>query len=94
MKSFGMVSAAIALLSVSASAEPSLPPYCVGRIQDLGPTLEKNDHQPRGQGISDLGFLTQVLVNPDTGNWVIILTNTRGVSCVLDLGAAWSEVEQ
>ena len=53
----------------------------------------KYKEAPTATGIASRGSLVEVFTTKDHETWTIIITNTKGWSCIAAAGEAWREIE-
>lgn len=65
-----------------------------GKRYDFIAHLEKRHGEvPTSIGVASNGNLLEVLSNPKTHTWTILVTNPNEVSCVVAAGEAWERFE-
>ncbi len=50
--------------------------------------------EPKGVGQSQEGHLLELLTNPATGQWVVMISFPNGTSCYFNSGDNWKELKQ
>lgn len=58
-----------------------------GNILDY--LAERWGEAPVAMGVSNQGGLVEVIVNPKTGSWTIVVTAPGGASCIVSAGQGW-----
>ncbi len=80
--------AAITLIvTLTATAAGAVAP-CGARSDIVALLKDSFDEVDVGRGLSDRGLLVELFVSP-AGSWTLVLTNSRGLSCLADAGEAW-----
>ena len=52
------------------------------------------DETARAIGVISEEAVLEVFVSKDTGTWTVLVTDPKGLSCVLAAGQAWQETPQ
>lgn len=79
--------AALALVATATSA--SAQTQCAGTADVLAMFASEWGEYISGEGLSEAGLL-QVLSNPDTGTWTLIISTPSGISCMVASGENWT----
>ena len=53
---------------------------------------EKYDEQPLAFGLNNDGRLLELFATPDSKIWTMLITDARGISCVVTSGENWRKV--
>lgn len=83
------IAAVAASLSLSgAYAQPVTTSPCGPLDQVMERIVEGWGEEPLAAGLSSDGHIMQILTNPDTGSWTVLLTNiATGETCIADEGS-------
>lgn len=83
-----------ATLSLPAQAQ-MMPPMACGARTDVMTGLQGNfSETPVAIGLSNTGGVVEVLTSPDGGTWTIIVTDPRGITCLMAAGEAWEAAKR
>jgi len=84
------------LLPLLSSASPSLAEpsaqTCADRDTLLRHLSSKFSELPVAVGVTAGGGLVEVLTTGDGGTWTILVTSSRGWSCLMAAGEAWRQL--
>ena len=64
---------------------------CAERTRLLDRLANKYGEVPVSLGLTSTGKVIEILKS-DKGTWTILMTNTRGQTCAMAVGTAWTEV--
>lgn len=79
---------AVALLSLP--ARPIAAVQCMLSLDAMtAHLLSKYDEIPEWTGVSNVKSMTSLFVAPDGGTWSVVITQTTGISCIVNFGGAW-----
>ena len=79
-------------LAVAAAPEAEAQSRCGAREKIVAHLAAKYGEQQRSVGIQGGGEVIEIYTNADSGTWTIILTNTRGMSCLMAAGEAFQQL--
>jgi hypothetical protein len=79
-----------ALVASTAMAQPQ----CNERDNVLELLAKKYKEAPIAAGVTNTGGLVEVLNDPKSGTWTIIVTTPQGMSCLVAAGEGWRNMEQ
>lgn len=65
---------------------------CFERDGLLKHLKNRYDETPVSIGLDDRGRVVEVLASPSGYTWTMVVTDVRGVSCVVSSGHGWDEV--
>ena len=76
---------------MSACATPALAQLqaCYPRATLLSHLAKKYQEAPIAGGITNQGGLVEVLADPKSNTWTIIVTTPQGMSCLVAAGEGW-----
>lgn len=69
-------------------------PQCSERDNVLESLAKKYKETTTAAGVTNTGGLVEVLVNPKSSTWTIIVTTPQGMSCLVAAGEGWRNMEQ
>ncbi len=75
----------LALWPVAAAAQTA----CAPRDDVLAQLAKKYSETPIAAGVTNTGGLVEVLTDPKSGTWTIIVTTPQGMSCLVAAGEGW-----
>jgi len=81
------IALALALIATPASAAANL--WCADREDVLDQLNDRYKEVPSAAGLASNGMVIEVVATPDGATWSIIMTNPKGVSCLLATGEGW-----
>ncbi len=82
----------MAALFFALIASPALAQaICQPRSAFVEHLKEKYDEQPLAYGLNNDGRLVEVFGSPGGKTWTMIITDTRGLSCVVTSGENWQK---
>jgi len=84
------LSVGISLVASAAMAQPQ----CNERDNVLELLAKKYKEAPIAAGVTNTGALVEVLNDPKSGTWTIIVTTPQGMSCLVAAGEGWRSMEQ
>ena len=82
---------ALCCLALPASALGQ-PPICAERERLLDHLVTKFSETPTGRGLAANGMVFELIVAADGGSWSVVVTDTKGLACVIWWGEAWGRV--
>lgn len=71
-------------------AEAAAPNVCM-KSADLENVLGKHKEAPAAIGVASNGSLLQVFTTADGATWSIVMTDPRGISCIVAIGKDWDQ---
>lgn len=78
-----------------ASAGPSQAQNCGPRDQIAGRLFEGYNEFPAERGIvADGSHYVELYRTEDGSTWTLLITNSRGVSCLMAVGSGWESITQ
>ena len=90
------MSAAVIILATVAfliAASPALAQiFCAPHAEFVEHLLEEYDEQPLAFGLNNDGRVMELFGAPGGKTWTLLITNTRGISCVVTSGENWQKV--
>ncbi|MHA1600404.1 MAG: hypothetical protein ACTSW2_06235 [Alphaproteobacteria bacterium] len=95
LRVFGAVALALALLLDMASgahAQASAP--CTTRIRMVEQLGSRFAEAPIAMGLASNGGLVELFASTDGTTWTVVVTNPRGLSCILAAGELWQDRRQ
>ena len=82
-----------ALEAPTAIAAPTLAqPACGPRAIMLDWLAANFREAPVALGVTTMGYLMELVTSPDGDTWTLMVTNPRGLSCLLAAGENWRPV--
>ena len=84
----------LALLAstVSIQATQAMPAMCGDRTKLVTILKDKYKEQPAAIGISQASTEAYEFFTSDTGTWTVIMTTSKGKTCIMATGHSWKEV--
>lgn len=82
---------ALAALLIPAAAQSQMPRVCASPQAIVDGLTEKAHETEIGSGTDFAGNLMSVFRSADGKTWTIVLTQPGGPSCVVSLGADWTD---
>lgn len=77
------------MLSMLITSAASAQAVC-GKREDIVKQLEEKYGETRnGMGVQQGRGVVEVYSSAETGSWTILVTNARGMSCLMAAGEAW-----
>jgi hypothetical protein len=84
----GLAVIAVPIVFATRSAEAGTI-YCGARPDVVALLASDFREQPSSVGVTGDGRLLEVLTNEDGATWTIVLTDSRGQSCIVATGEGW-----
>ena len=78
-----------ALFAPAANAQPA----CGDRTALLKALSDKYKETPRALGLSSSGKAMFEVFASKAGTWTIIMTTTKGVTCIMAAGHSWEDIK-
>ena len=89
---FLMTAASAALFIAMIAASPALADViCNPRSEFVEHLKEKYDEQSFAFGLNNDGRLLELFATSDRKTWTLLITDTRGISCVVTSGENWQK---
>ena len=83
-----MAAVALSLSLSGAYAQPVTTPPYAPLDEMMERIVEGWGEEPLAAGLSSDGHIMQILTNPDTGSWTVLVTNiATGTTCLVDDGS-------
>ena len=79
----------IFLASVETSQAQAQSGKCDARDNVIQLLAQKYKETPIAAGVTNTGGLVEVLTDPNSGTWTIIVTTPKGISCLVAAGEGW-----
>ena len=89
---FGAAALVMAPLGATAQEEESV--QCAERGGILEVLNSEYDETARAIGLISEEAVLEVFVSKESGTWTVLVTDPKGLSCVLAAGQAWQETPQ
>ena len=83
--------AVVALAVIGAGASQAAARNMCMKHADLEVVLEKHKESQAAIGVASNGSLVEVYATADGSTWSIVMTNPRGISCVVAIGQDWDQ---
>ncbi|MEM1276684.1 MAG: hypothetical protein AAGH74_09165 [Pseudomonadota bacterium] len=83
--------AAITLTPKGADAQGMV---CGARAQIIKQLADRYGEAALSRGVARGSGIVETYVNPASGSWTIVVTNTKGMSCLMAAGEAFEPIEQ
>ena len=81
--------AAVLLLWPAAAGAHAQHPVCSPRADALAHLAKKYGETPAAAGMTNDGFMVELLRTPDGATWTILTTSPQGKSCIRAAGQGW-----
>jgi hypothetical protein len=84
----------LAVFAISEAAQaqgPSAP--CAERATVVATLASQYQEKRRSMGLVSAKALAELFVSDARGTWTVIVTDPKGVSCVLAAGQNWTDIE-
>lgn len=95
LRVFGAVAIALALLlnmATGAHAQASAP--CTTRTSMIEQLGRRYAEAPIAMGLASNGGLVELFTSTDGTTWTVVVTTSRGQSCILAAGESWQDRRQ
>ena len=90
-KTFSLFATTLVLV-LAAAPDAAAQSRCGAREKIVAHLATKYGEQQRSVGIQGRGEVIEIYTNPESGTWTIILTNARGLSCLMAAGEAFQQL--
>lgn len=90
VKTYGRLGVLLACLFFSYKAYPSVPRHTCGKLAETVLLYMSNGYGATATAIKDNTMAVQLMINPETKNWIILgIDDNQGV-CVIMQGTDWN----
>ncbi len=87
-----LAAAALAAFLLSAPAYAQRAPVCTDRATVMGNLAVEYSEAVTGRGITNNGWLFEIMQSSDGQTWTAIVTLPNGTTCMTAAGVAWEDL--
>ncbi len=93
VKRFGICALAAAFVSLAPAAYAQGAVPCGDRAKVIGLLAKRYQEVPRAMGLASRSGVLEIYVS-EKGSWTILMTTTKGRSCMIAVGENWEELKK